>query len=410
MYKTRFLEEKVAELAKYFKIILVTGARQVGKTTMLRHVFPDYKHITFDPVEDVYNARKDPDLFLDNFPPPLILDEIQYAPELLPTLKRRVDLSDGKGGYVLTGSQNIMMMKIVAESMAGRVGIVELPSMSHAEMDGLGNEKHNWVEKWLDEKDRFDGNIKINKNPKGNIAKTMWRGSLPGIIEIPDELIPDFYSSYVKTYIERDVRQMENISDLSLFHQFVMLNGALSATEVNRSQLGRDIRVSHNTARRWLDILMHGYQWFELPPYHGNTIKRISGKKKGYLSDTGLICNLQKISSPETLMAHPIKGSCFETFVVNSVRKNISRMNVKPAMYHWRTNGGAEVDLVLEMDGLLFPLEAKFASKATPRDSSGIRAFRNTYPQKTSIGMIVYAGSECYKLNDFTWVVPWFAI
>ncbi len=410
MYKTRFLEKKVLELSKYFKIILVTGARQVGKSTMLSHIFPDYRHITFDPVEDLYNARKDPDLFLDNFPPPIILDEIQYAPELLPALKRRVDLSDKKGEYFLTGSQNIMMMKVVAESMAGRVGIIELPSMSHAEMDGLGEKEYNWLQKWLDEKDQFDGNIIKNDNPKGNIAKIMWRGSLPGITQIPDEVIPDFYSSYINTYIERDVRQMENIGDIGLFHQFVALCSALSATEINSSQLGRDIGISHNTARRWLDIMVAGYQWFELPPYHGNTIKRVSGKKKGYFSDTGLICNLQRMSSPETLMAHPMKGNCFETFTINSVRKNISRMSVKPAMYHWRTNGGAEVDLVFEIDGLLFPLEVKFASKVTSGDSRGIRAFRNTYPDKTSIGIIVYSGPECFKVNDFTWAVPWSAI
>ena len=408
MYKTRHLEQKVKDFSNYFKIVLITGARQVGKSTLLEHVFPDYNHVTFDPVEDIYNARKDPDLFLDNFPAPIILDEIQYAPELLPALKRRVDKSDKKGQYFLTGSQNIMMMKLVAESMAGRVGIIELPSMSLAEMNNNGNDQNNWVSKWLKEKENFDGNI-ISETDK-HISRLMWRGSLPGTIEIPDKLIPDFYNSYINTYIERDVRKMENISELSLFHQFVTLSAALSGQEINTSQLGRDINISRNTARRWLDILIYGYQWFELPPYFGNTIKRISGKKKGYFSDTGIICTLQKISSPESLMAHPMKGSCFETFVVNSIIKNISRMNMKPAVYHWRTNGGAEVDMVLEIDGKLFPLEIKLASKVTSGDSRGIRAFRNTYPDKASVGIIVYSGDRCFKVNDFTWAVPCFSL
>ena len=304
----------------------------------------------------------------------------------------------------------MMMMKVVSESMAGRVGIVELPSMSSGEICDFGGEKANWVLKWLTEKDDFDGKIVLNRLADRNISRTMFRGSLPGVIDIPDTIIPDYYSSYIHTYIERDVRLMENISDLTLFNQFLMLSAALSAQEINSSQLGRDIGLSRNTARKWLDVLLGGYQWFELPPYHGNTIKRISGKRKGYFSDSSLICNLQKISSPESLMAHPIKGSCFETFVVNEVRKSISRMNMKPALYHWRTNGGAEVDLVMEIDGKLFPLEVKLATKVTPGDSRGIRAFRETYPKKSSVGIIVYSGDECYKVNEFTWAVPWYAL
>jgi uncharacterized protein len=177
---------------------------------------------------------------------------------------------------------------------------------------------------------------------------------------------------------------------------------------VNASQLGRDVGVSPATARKWLDLLVNTYQWLELFPYQGNTIKRLSGKRKGLLRDTGMACTLQRISSPEALAVSPMLGAMFETLVVNEVLRQGNTLAMPPEAYHWRTGGGAEVDLVLDRDGKLYPIEVKCKSHLTKHDTRGLRAFRETYGgDRIMAGLIVYAGSECYRVDDQTIALPW---
>jgi|AntAceMinimDraft_17_1070374.scaffolds.fasta_scaffold07304_1 predicted AAA+ superfamily ATPase len=409
-YRTRFIEKKIKQLASYYKVILVTGTRQVGKSTILTKLFPDYKHITFDPVQDIYRARIDPDLFLDNFPSPLILDEIQYVPELLPAIKRRVDNDDSKGQYFLTGSQNLSMLKTVSESMAGRVGIIKLENMLPIEMIGIGNTNKNWLNKFLNDPQIFDGKISLLSNFNTNLVEFLWRGTMPGLLDMPDSIVPTYYDSYVQTYIERDVRTIANIKELRDFGMFIRIGSALTSQEINSSQIGREIGITPDTARRWLNILNYSYQWIELPPYFGNTIKRVSKKKKGYFTDTGLICYLQSISSPDALAASPNLGAIFETFAVNLIIKQISRLKYSPTLYHWRTNGGAEVDVVLEIDNNLFPIEIKCKTNLSLHDTRGIKSFMKTYSNKCNYGIIFYAGKECYRISEFIWAIPWLAI
>jgi predicted AAA+ superfamily ATPase len=406
-YRNRHAEKKLHNLKSYFKVVLITGARQVGKSTLLSHLLPDVKMIVFDPVQDIYGARRDPDLFLDNFPPPLILDEIQFAPELLPALKRRVDRLDSPGRYFLTGSQNLSMLRSVAESMAGRVGILPLEGMTAYELSGLGSQ-NGWLASYLSDPDSLMSLVNATLTQLGSLARFLWRGALPGLLDAPDEVVPDYYRSYVQTYVERDIRLMEDIRELAAFDRFLGLTGALTAQEVNASQFGRDVGVTPATARKWLDLLINTFQWLELFPYQGNTVKRLSGKRKGCLRDTGMACYLQRISSPDALAVNPMLGAMFETWAVNEVLRQGGILTMQPQAYHWRTGGGAEVDLILDRDGKLYPIEVKCKTNLTKHDARGLRAFRETYGNRgVMTGLIIYAGSECYRVDENTIALPW---
>ncbi|RJQ59463.1 MAG: ATP-binding protein [Desulfobacteraceae bacterium] len=407
VYRNRHLEKRLLHLKSYFKVILITGARQVGKSTLLAHLLPDVKMIVFDPIQDIYAARQDPDLFLENFPPPLILDEIQYVPELLSALKRKVDRLDAPGQYILTGSQNLSMLRSVAESMAGRVGILPLDSMTAYELSGWGD-RDGWLPAYLNDPDSLEGLANGTIAQLGSLARFLWRGTLPGLLDAPDEIVSDYFRSYIQTYVERDIRRMEDIRELAAFDRFLGLAGALTAQEVNASQFGRDVGVTPSTARKWLDLLINTYQWIELFPYQGNTVKRLSGKRKGFLRDTGMACYLQRISSPDALAVSPMLGPMFEAWVVNEVLRQGITLAMPPQAYHWRTGGGAEVDMVLERNGKLYPLEVKCKSHLTGHDVRGLRAFRETYPkEKIMTALMIYPGSDCYRVDEHTVALPW---
>jgi len=400
----------------------------VGKSTLLQHLLPELKCIEFDAVQDIHRARTDPDLFLESFPAPFILDEVQHVPALLNAIKRRVDQTDRPGQYFLTGSHNLMLLKTVSESLSskdgdvpeiarmarlfsgltGRVGILRLEGMTPAEMAGRGKRGLSFLQNFFRDPDFADGFPPAPNLPLRPLTELLWRGSLPAALSLPDELLFPFYESYVQTYVERDIRVVGDIRDLPDFGRFLGLVAALTAQEINASQFGREAGVSSPTAKRWLDMLQTTFQWFEIPAFHGNTLKRISGKRKGYVLDSGLCCFLQRISSPQALLGSPLFGALFESWVVAEIRKQFITLDVAPQMYHWRTSGGGEVDLVLERDGVLFPIEVKSSSHVTSHDSRGIRAFRDTYPKRQiGTGLLVYAGTEAFRLNSFTVAIPW---
>lgn len=406
-YLHRHLEKQILESAKYFKAILLLGARQTGKSTLLSHLFPRVKAFVFDPLQDIYKARQDPDLFLESFPSPLILDEVQCVPELLNSLKRKMDRNEAKGQYFLTGSQNFSILRNIAESMAGRVAIFHLDHLTPQELLGKGEEK-GWLPAYLKNPDTFYQNRNILPSSFSPLVEFLFRGTFPATVELPTSQIPRYMSSYLQTYVDRDVRTMENIQNLTDFNRFLGIIASLTAQEINASQLGREIGVSPQTARRWLDLLSYTYQWFELFPYHGNTIKRISGKKKGYFKDPGFACYLQAVDSHESLARSPKLGSIFETWAVNYIIQQSSTLDVPPKMYHWRTSGGAEVDLILERTGKLYPIEIKCKTHLSRADLSGLKAFRETYSkQEVMPSLIFYAGSEPYKLDEHTLAIPW---
>ena len=408
-YKPRFAQAKLTEYGKWFRAVLVLGSRQVGKTTLLRQALPGMPLITFDPVQDLHGARQDPDLFLDSFPSPLILDEIQYAPELFAALKRRLDRSDKPGQYYLTGSQNPAMLRQVAESMAGRIGILELDGFGVEELAGAGN-RPPWLKLWLETGGVADpGRYRCLPEPSHGVLSALWRGGMPGLLGLPDTMVQPFLDAYLRTYVERDVRVMGDIRDVGIFGRFVALCAALTAQEVNKAQFGRELGIAPVTAQKWLDTLKATYQWHEVPAFSGNAVKRLTGKSKGYLTDTGLACLLQRLTSVEALSASPLRGALFETWVANGLRKQFITLPSTPGLYHWRTGGGAEVDVVLDWNGVRYPVEIKCKTQLSGHDLRGIKAFRETYGTP-SPGVIVYAGDTCRKLDAMTLAMPWNAV
>jgi predicted AAA+ superfamily ATPase len=353
----------------------------------------------------VENARRDPDLFLDNHKTPLVLDEIQYAPELVAALKRRIDQNRRPGQYILSGSQQWRVLTSVSESLAGRAGFIDLEGFCLAEAAGF---LRSWLAMWLSDPAAFL-DAKPSRLPESRtLYEYLWRGFLPDATLLDTSVIPDFHAAYQRTYIERDVRLLADISDWQLFGRFVQLCAALTAQEVNRSHLGRELGVTPQTAERWLNLLKATYQWFEVPAYSGNAVKRVSSKPKGYLADTGLACHAQILSSPAALGGHPLLGALFETAVVAEIRKHASAMSTPPRLHHWRSSGGAEVDLLLERDGVFYPVEVKASSSPSRRDTSGITAFRKTYPHlRIGNGLVIAPVKKILQLSENDWAIPW---
>jgi predicted AAA+ superfamily ATPase len=413
-YKKRIIADKLQRMLSSFPVVVISGARQVGKSTLLRHELPHWQNIVLDPAVDVGNARQDPDLFLDNHPAPLILDEIQYAPELVAAIKRRVDRAGPDGGparragqYLLTGSQQWSVLKTASESLAGRAVFLDMEGFSLAEVAQSLVPEH-WLKRYLDDPAQFVASA-CPRLPAGrNVYEQLWRGFLPEADSQSLDLIPEFHRAYLRTYIERDVRLLADVRDWQQFGRFVQLAGALTAQEINHSQLGRELGLNYTTTQRWLATLRATFQWFEAPAYHRNTIKRLSSKPKGYLTDTGLACSLQMISTPQTLAGHPLVGALFESAVVAEIRKLASTLATGPTLYHWRSYAGAEVDLVLERDGMLYPIEIKLASQPTRGDTRGLTAFRDTYPQlKLAPGLVLAPTERKLQLSDHDYALPW---
>lgn len=406
-YRPRILTDRLTRMLAQFPVVVVCGARQVGKSTLLRHALPDWEAVVFDPVVDVGNARSDPDLFLDNHPAPLILDEIQFAPELVAAIKRRVDGDRQPGRYVLTGSQQWSVLKTASESLAGRAVFLDLEGFCLSEIAEDNGEAH-WLKRYLESPESIIDDPPKRLTLPRTIYEQLWQGCLPEADSLDAEWVGEFYRSYLRTYVERDVRLLADVSDWQQFGRFVMLTAALTSQEVNFSQFGREIGVTPQTARRWLAMLRATFQWFEVPAYHGNTIKRISNKPKGYIADTGLACSLQMVSTPTALGGHPLVGALFETAVVSEIRKLSRTLATPPNLYHWRSHGGGEVDLILERDGRFFPIEIKLTTKPSKGDTRGITAFRQTYPQlPCQTGLVICPCQKPMRLSQRDICLPW---
>lgn len=406
MYLKRHIESKLKFISNHAKVILLVGARQVGKSTLLSQLLPNIPHITFDPIQDFYNVKEDPDLFLKQFNTPIILDEIQFYPEILSAIKRKVDLSDAKGQYFLTGSQNLSMLKNVAETMAGRVAVLQLNPLTIHEINNNHDINSHWLLHLLEDPKILPSKFKGLLNPFF-LWQTLWQGGLPGLINLPKEAIPTIFQSYIQTYVERDLRLLEDIKDLRLFDRFIRVIAALSSQELNLTAIGGEIGVSYKTISRWLNLLNYSYQWYQVDPYYNNTIKIITKKSKGLFCDTGLICHLIRLSSPEVIGAYPKLGALFETWVFNQIVAVSNSLNMPINLYHWRTKHGVEVDLIIEKDGVLYPIEIKASTVLSKQDAKGIKILKASYPhKKIKSGVIIYPGERCFYLEEDIIALP----
>lgn len=408
-YLNRIVEKKLSDYLKAFPCVLVSGARQVGKSTMVENLYSDdFKSFVFDPVQDIYGVKDDPDLFLRNNPPPLILDEIQYVPELVPALKRYIDRHRQPGMFLITGSQQWAVMKNLAESLAGRVAFIELSGFCLQESSE--NIENCWLNAWMEQAAEDPG--KANKLlAQGNSlelspANTIWRGSFPEVQQLQQEIIPGWMQGYVNTYLQRDVRLLTDIRNEAQFGKFLALCSSLTAQECNYRQLGRDIDLSAPTAKQWISLLQGTFQWLEVPAYSANHIKRLSEKPKGYFSDTGLASYLMRLSSPEAIQGHPAFGALFETMIVMECYRQVQQQSLVPTFYHYRQHSGAEIDLIIEKDGILYPIEIKAGTKIGKHDLRSMEIFRNKVNKKIGPGLIIYSGREILKMNEFCTAVP----
>lgn len=395
MYLHRMIEENIIKAIEFFPVIALSGARQTGKSTMLKKILGEkFRYISFDDYTIRKMAKESPSLLLKNFQENLIIDEIQYAPEILPAIKICVD-SGEKRKFVLTGSQQFNLMKNLKESLAGRILIMNFFPMSVSEKAGKGLEKH-WLTEILEK-----GVAPLKKTETSfEPATEMIRGGLPGLLEKPDVFINSYIESYIKTYIERDIPDMYAGADSIKLAAFLKLLAPLSSQLINKSQLGRDIGVSSPTANRWIDWFSAGSIYNMTQPYIGNAIKRLTQMPKGTLFDTAVICHLMQINSKETLITHPLLGAIFESRVLQEFKAVIFSSLIPANIYHWRTSSGAEVDIVVEKGGELYAFECKWKSDIRKKDLSGLTAFKETYKDKVKFMAVITPTGETLEIDN----------
>jgi predicted AAA+ superfamily ATPase len=293
--------------------------------------------------------------------------------------------------------------------MAGRVAIFHLNPFTPLEMVGMG-EQSGWLANYLKDPQAFLHTSHANIPRLPVLSEFLFRGTYPRATILPLAQLEPFFLSYIQTYVERDVRLIENIDNLTLFGTFMRLAATMTAQEINQSHLGREMGVAPQTARKWLNLLLYTYQWIEVEPYHSNTTKRLTDKRKGYFKDTGLACHLMRIHSPEALVTSLKMGLLFESWVINYIQEQFA-LTPMANCYHFRSHGGAEVDLILERDGALYPIEIKCKSRPTKSDASSIHSFRETFPKmKIMPGLVIHAGEETYPLDQGTLALSWKAL
>ncbi len=366
MYLPRTLESFARSAGMQFPVLMVTGARQVGKTTFLRHLsYSDRTYVSLDDPLVLELAKRDPALFFQRYRPPLLIDEIQYAPELLPYIKMEVDNTHQPGLFWLTGSQQFHLMKGVSESLAGRVAVVQLLGLSHWEMVGQGSVHRPFLPSAV-------------QPPVGHsltlqqLYHMIWRGSYPAIA-LSDGMDKGlFYSSYVQTYLQRDIRDLAKVGDELAFLRFLRIAAARSAQLLNLSDLARDADITVNTAKSWLSILQASGVVYLLEPYHHNLGKRLVKAPKLYFLDTGLCSYLTEWSSPETLEAGAMSGAILETWVLSELLKGYLHNGKQPPFYYYRDRDQKEIDLLIVQDGTIYPLEIKKSASPSVAD---VRAF-----------------------------------
>ena len=398
-YLPRGLEPVLQRAAREFPAVVLTGARQTGKTTLLKHLFGDrYRYVSLETPDVLAAVRADPRGFLQLYAPPLILDEVQNAPELLPYIKEDIDSHrERKGQYILSGSQNLLMMQRVSETLAGRCAILQLMPFSFAERKGEPQTGFIWEREPSAEPAAF------------SIAQWwQWflRGSYPEIALDEQRDLTLWYASYVQTYLERDVRALRQVGDLLSYQTFLRVLAARSGQLLNLSDISRDLGISVNTAKAWLSVLEATHQVIVLRPYHENVGKRLVKTPKVYFVDTGLLCYLVGLRSVEHAIASPMAGAIVETAVISEVVKRLWHRGEEPRVTFWRTASGQEVDLLLEQNGRLVPIEVRATATPRPGMASGLQDFLRDYPHRADRGWLVHLGTHVLPLTPGVTAVP----
>ncbi|MCL4818656.1 MAG: ATP-binding protein [Vicinamibacteria bacterium] len=381
MWIARGIEEALLRSARTRPAVVLTGARQTGKTTTLRRLFPAHHFVSLDLPTEAEQAEREPSAFLLRHPPPVIIDEIQYAPALFRHLKSAIDRDrSARGRYLLTGSQKFTLMRGVSESLAGRVDVLELEGLSLREMRSARRDLA--------------------------VETAMLRGSLPELHANPDIDGVAFYNSYLATYLERDIRSLARVGSLRDFERFLRACALRSANLLNKAELARDVGIAPSTANEWLSMLETSGQVVLLEPYFSNRTKSLAKSPKLYLSDTGLLCALLNVRSETELRRSPLAGAIWETFVCAQLRHRERRAGRAKSLYFWRDRT-REVDFVVESGGRLELLEAKWTELPRADDAANLDHVRRVLGGRfVSSGAIVCRAATGFPIGDGWRVAP----
>ncbi|MDR2855143.1 MAG: ATP-binding protein [Methanomicrobiales archaeon] len=413
MYINRAIEDSVLSVSEAFPVLLITGPRQVGKTTLLKKIGGAKRnYVTLDDPMVRFLAKNDPALFLQRYSPPVTIDEIQYAPEILPYIKMSVDHSNNKGDFWLTGSQTFHTMKNVSESLAGRVGILNLLGLSNSEINGVPSEAFTISQGRL---------ISRLKNvPKMSLTDIYWRifrGSLPALYADSDIHLETFYSSYISSYLMRDIRDLMQVADEMAFYNFMVSVAARTAKPVIYDELAKDAGISAPTAKKWLSILVSSHLIALVQPYHNNALKRIVKMPLLHFLDTGLCAYLLKWGNSDILERGAMSGAFFESWVFSEIYKSYLNAAKEPPLFYYRDKDKKEIDLLLLQDGTLYPIEIK---KAASPGSESIKHFKVlqpvTEPEKFDVfdqyklevggGAVICMANDLLPVDWKNWYVP----
>ena len=402
-YIHRTLERKFLKMSSFFKAVLVTGARQVGKTTMLKHLAENENrtYVSMDNQMARSLAKRDPVLFFQMYKPPIIIDEIQKAPELFEQIKIMCDETDQRGLFWLTGSQQYHMISNIRETLAGRIGILELYSLSKNETDNIifPNELDFTLDCLL-ERQKVSG-----KNDITDIFDHIWRGGMPAALDADEEQRQEYFNSYIETYLMRDVSEEGGITDTVRFRRFLYACAALTAEQVNYSTLAEAADISQPTAKAWLLLLESLGIIYLLKPFANNEIKRLAKTPKLYFCDTGLCAYLSMWLTRDTLMNGAASGHYFENYVVAELLKNYSYSQSKVNLTYYRDSNAKEIDVLIEENGRIHPLEIKKSANPNRREIKKYEVLEKTGMQ-TGAGGIICMCEEVIPINSRNSFIP----
>ena len=395
MYIKRHIEEALKSAINEKGALCVTGARQVGKSTVLKRLFTGHRELVLDENRLLRFALEHPEEFFEQFPPPVFIDEIQYAPSLFPYVKIYIDKTGAKGAFLLSGSQRYEMMSNMTESLAGRVNLIDLYGLSMREILGdVFREAFMPTREYLSK--RSPKPLSYNE-----VWDNIWRGFFPEIVGSNTDWAR-FYSSYVRTYLDRDVSKLAQVGDLLKFERFMIAMAARTGQLLNIADLAKDTGVSQQTAERWLSVLVASNMVYILKPYHNNILKRLIKTPKVYFLDTGLASYLVGWDNARVLQNGAMAGAIFETFIVGEIIKSWTNTNgVTPNMnlYFYRDRDGNEIDLLIKRNGMLYPIEIKKHINCDKNDIAAFKQLDKIHDMKRGEGCVICMADDVFPIT-----------